>query len=40
MCSSGDSKPTDSSVPVGSLCWVLDEKKEYIYDGTSWTAKS
>jgi hypothetical protein len=33
---SADSKPTDSTVPLGSKFLETDTKDVYIYDGSAW----
>lgn len=35
---SGDAKPTDSTVTVGALFFETDTQNYYIYDGTTWDA--
>lgn len=37
---SGDTKPTDASIPIGSEFYESDTFKTYVYDGTDWHAKT
>ena len=34
---SSDTKPTDTSVPVGSLFYCTDNKTVFIFNGTAWS---
>lgn len=36
---SGDTKPTDGTVPVGSEFYEADTLKTYVFDGTDWHEK-
>ena len=37
---SGDTKPTDATVPIGSEFYETDTKDTYVWDGSNWVSKT